>query len=257
MDKIGFQRGPIRYLQQRPTPGFTLIELLVVIAIIAVLAALLLPALGRAKSSAQSKSCKNNLRQMSIALKLYVDDFEKYPFTADFSQGKVWYNFLEPYLSGNTNVFNCPSYKGHNGFKWVKSTIYYFGGSYGYNGFGSRSLTYQYRSNRDLLGLGGDRSFRNQLSMKAVEESRILHPSNMLAMGDSMETAYGEITGYLLNLKDGQREGKSRHVSSVNSTFCDGHVEQSSRKELVQSSDFRMKRWNNDNLPHQESWKDL
>src|SRR2546426_12410132 len=61
--------------------GFTLVELLVVIAIIGLLAALLLPALSLAKARARSTTCKNHLRQMGIALQMYVHDHEnKYPY---------------------------------------------------------------------------------------------------------------------------------------------------------------------------------
>ena len=83
--------------------AFTLIEFLVVIAVIAILAALLLPALNRAKLAADSAGCKSNLRQQGLGLVMYVSDFHAYPrycTGTDFAHapGQFWMQVLASYV---------------------------------------------------------------------------------------------------------------------------------------------------------------
>lgn len=91
--------------------GFTLIELLVVIAIIALLMAILMPALNRVKNQARTIMCQARLRQWGLLFKLYTDDNNGYfnPGWDNNDEAELWMNALRPYYKDNWNMLLCPT----------------------------------------------------------------------------------------------------------------------------------------------------
>ncbi len=89
-----------------------MIELLVVIAIIAILAAILFPVFAKAKESARRSACLNNLKQLGVGVRMYMDDFSgKYPGTKDYVRGDqyfaLWIGRISKYVRSD-KAFQCP-----------------------------------------------------------------------------------------------------------------------------------------------------
>ncbi len=121
--------------------GFTIIELLVVITIVGMLIAVLLPAMGKAREGARRAQCLSNLRQISMAFYLYLDDHgEQFPPGGGSSNGamfvsRVWENYLYPAYIDDKNTFICKTpekvndYTGETAKQVICNENYY-----GYNG---------------------------------------------------------------------------------------------------------------------------
>ncbi len=199
--------------------GFTLIELLVVIAIIAILAAILFPVFARAREKAKQASCLSNVKQITLAIMQYVQDYdETYPYASAWGPDtaiRYWYEYLDPYMK-NTQVMICPSVPRYaRGYGW------------NYQNFG-------YRSSAGSYGSGAGRVL-----------SDVEVPAETILIGDNPDSGCwgaGSIYAYGPTQVDSSGAATNdpsvanvsfRHNGGGNYGFCDGHSKWVSRADAT------------------------
>lgn len=235
--------------------AFTLIELLLVIAIIAILAAMLLPALSKAKAKGQQTACLNNLRQLGLATVMYVNEYQKYPGCIKVPEfNYIWPLRLFTQMGTNRGSFWCPANKPE--FQWdtnvnkslngkinvLTASATGVGFSYGYNDWGIGPVT---QNLSEQLGMGGD---INPPSQPEMPDSRIKAPADMIMLSDSKSDRSWDGN---IDPKESDQWPAKRHNGRCVLMFADGHAESARRSDVVNPKDDKWRRrWNNDNQPH-------
>ena len=284
MRRLGAEEMEDQPVNRRMRLGFTLVELLVVIGIVAVLIAIFLPALGKARKHALEVKCAANLRSVGQGLTMYTQWYGYYPGCMIFDGGAgfqaVWPIRLRPFVGGDQRVFDCPARDER--FEWRKVPLepgragratashacygYEVGEpllnfmasefSYGYNAWGTdvaattpRGLGWQV----DLVPEYG----KIYTYGREPPTSRVRSPSEMVAIADSDGDHVYDfvITPFFYAGSARNQIPGNVHRGGANVLFCDGHVQWYAQKDLithesvVPAEEPIRRMWNRDHQP--------
>ncbi len=174
----------------QPERAFTLVELLVVIAIIAILAALLLPALNRAKAAAHRTTCLNNLKQVNLGMRLYWDDHADFPpgiqntTAAPFGYWTGYKELMKSYvgLNGTSSpldkLFACPADTFYYDFFLLTNSPYRVSKS-----FHGQSIS-DYSSYLSNAGAFPANTINNDTGLKGKSISSVKNPSRSILVAE-------------------------------------------------------------------------